>query len=697
MAGRNLDRSHRDQRLQYDQIMRTLVFLHILILSCGYLNAQDSIEVRHLDTLRITAQRKLRDMGMQKTTIDSLGLRNDITGSLAQVLSHKSTIFIKSYGRSTLSTASFRGTSPSHTQVTWNGMKINSPLLGMVDFSTIPAFFIDKADLYHGPSSVTVSSGGLGGAIALSTETTGQDGLSVNYIQGIGSFRTFDEFLRLSYSKSKWSSSTRFYIASSRNDYKYVNYRKKNFFYDDQGNITGYEYPVERNKNGSFCDFHLLQDFQFRGTGKGTWNISAWYARTDRGIPLLNVDYKENTSVKNNQTDNTFRSVIGWNRLGERNKIAAKTGYIYTDMLYIYKRDLGNGDWANMVNSQSNVHTFFAQAEGEWYRRRWMFSANLSLNQHVVKSVDNAIISIEGQEALLGYQQARLEISGFLSAKYRPFERLGLSVNLRNDIYGKDLTPPIPSFLAEYLLSRKGEILLKASIAKNFRYPTLNDLYFMPGGNPDLLPEEGLTVDAGISAGHKGKNSEWNLSLAGFYSHINNWILWLPTFKGFWSPVNVKQVKSYGIEVKGSLGVKLNRNWRINVDGNFAWTRSLNFGDPVSWADQSIGKQLVYIPEFSSAITGRLGWKDWTLTYDWIYYSERYTTSSNQTYSKLGVLGPYFMNDLSLEKKFVFPRFVIHLKGIVKNLFNEEYESVLGRPMPGINYTLSVGIVPVFR
>lgn len=677
--------------------MRVIAFLYILFLSCGYLAAQDTIEVRQLDTIRITAQRRLRDMGMQKTTLDSAGLRSDITGSLAQVLGQKSTIFIKSYGRATLSTASFRGTSPSHTQVTWNGMKINSPLLGMVDFSTIPSFFIDKADLYHGPSSVTVSSGGLGGAIALSTGTSDANGLSVNYIQGLGSFRTFDEFLRFSYKKDKWSSQTRFYYAYSKNDYQYINYRKKNFFYDDNGNITGYEFPVERNKNGGFADFHLLQDLQFKGTGKGTWNISAWYARTDRGIPLLNVDYKENSSVRNNQTDNSFRSVISWHRLGARDKLGARAGYMYTDMLYQYKRDLGNGQWANMVNSQSNVHTFFTQAEGEWYTDKWMFSANLSLNQHFVRTADNAVVSVEGQQALVGYEQARLELSVFSSVKYRPAERLGFTLNLRDDVYGENLTPLIPSFFAEYLLSKKGELVLKASVAKNFRYPTLNDLYFMPGGNPDLKPEEGRTYDAGISASHNGRKSGWNVNLAMFHSMIDNWILWLPTFKGFWSPVNVKQVKSYGIEIKGSLKLKPGREWRLEADGNFAWTRSLNLGDPVSWADQSIGKQLVYIPEFSSAITGRLGWRNWTLTYDWTYYSERYTTSSNQTHTRLGVLGPYFMNDLSLEKKLVFPWAVIHLKGIIRNLFNEEYESVLGRPMPGINYTLSVGIAPVFH
>ncbi len=192
--------------------MKYITILYWVLFSSFQLNAQDTVQVRQLDSIRIVAQRRLRDMGVQKTSVDSAGLRNDITGSLAQVLSQNSTVFIKSYGRATLSTASFRGTSPSHTQVTWNGMKLNSPMLGMVDFSTIPSFFIDKAELYHGPGSVIVSSGGLGGAIALSTQTVPTEGLHLHFIQGIGSFRTFDDFLQVSFGKNRWKTSTRFYL-----------------------------------------------------------------------------------------------------------------------------------------------------------------------------------------------------------------------------------------------------------------------------------------------------------------------------------------------------------------------------------------------------------------------------------------------------------------------------------------------------
>ena len=55
-------------------------------------------------------------------------------------------------------------------------MRINSPMLGMTDFSMIPSYFIDDASLLHGTSSVNETGGGLGGAVKLSTRPADRRG-----------------------------------------------------------------------------------------------------------------------------------------------------------------------------------------------------------------------------------------------------------------------------------------------------------------------------------------------------------------------------------------------------------------------------------------------------------------------------------------------------------------------------------------
>ena len=126
----------------------------------------------------------MKEIGVQKTQLDTLVLHENIALSMADVLTFNTAIFIKQYGRATLSTVAFRGTAASHTQVMWNGMRINSPMLGMTDFSMIPSYFVDDATLLHGTSSLNVVGGGLGGAITLATKPADTHGFKMQYRQG---------------------------------------------------------------------------------------------------------------------------------------------------------------------------------------------------------------------------------------------------------------------------------------------------------------------------------------------------------------------------------------------------------------------------------------------------------------------------------------------------------------------------------
>ena len=271
-------------------------------IGAGPLQGQAPKRLVQLQEVSVTGKRPLTDVGTTKTNLDTLTLRETVVNSMADVLSQNTPIFIKSYGRGSLATASFRGTSPSHTQVLWNGLKLNSPTLGMVDFSMIPSFFIDRGSLYHGASSVGVSGGGLGGAVALDTKPTqGLDGIKLNFIQGISSFNTYDEFLRVQYGSPKFQSSTRFYYANAKNDFPYVNFNKRN----EDGT-----YPTERNKNGSYRDLHLLQELYYN-RGDGTrYGLSAWYLRSKRGLPFLSTDYRDDVTILNEQREQTLRAVF---------------------------------------------------------------------------------------------------------------------------------------------------------------------------------------------------------------------------------------------------------------------------------------------------------------------------------------------------------------------------------------------------
>ena len=659
-------------------------------------NEQEWYKRTHdIPEIPIYAARPMKEIGTQKTKLDTTALKENIALSLADVLTFNSSIFVKSYGRATLSTVAFRGTSPSHTQVTWNGMRINNPMLGMTDFSMIPSYFIDDASLLHGTSSVNETGGGLGGAVKLQTKPANADGFGLQFVQGVGSFSTFDEFLRLTWGNDHWQTSTRAVFSTSKNDFRYRNHDKKENIYDEDMNIIDQYYPIDRNRSGAFRDLHILQEAYYN-SGKGDrFGLNAWYINSNRELPMLTTDYGSETTFDNRQREETFRGVVSWDHLRSNWKVAAKAGYIHTWMAYDYKRDVGNGNMQTMTRSRSLINTIYGQVDGEYYiGKKWLFTANLSAHQHLVESRDKNIIRQDGNQAIVGYQSARFELSGSLSAKWRPIDRLGLSVVLREELFGEEWSPIIPALFFDGVLSQKGNIIAKASISRNFRYPTLNDLYFLPGGNPDLRKESGWTYDAGVSfaIGEEGLYS-LSGSVNWFESYIEDWIIWLPTTKGFFSPENIKDVHAYGVELQAALSVALAPKWQLRLNGNFSWTPSINEGEPRSPADQSVGKQLPYVPKFSSSVTGQLSWRRWTFLYKWCWYSERFTMSSNDI-TLSGKLPEYFMSNISLEKVLVFKWADISLKGSINNLFDEEYLSVLSRPMPGINFEIFLGITP---
>ena len=669
----------------------------LMLLCSGSIVAQTLSKGLHIPEVTIYGKRPMKEIGVQKTRLDSTVLKESIALSMADVLTFNSSIFVKSYGRATLSTVSFRGTSPSHTQVSWNGIRINNPMLGMTDFSMIPSYFIDDATLLHGTSSVNETGGGLGGSVRLSTQPANAEGFGMQYIQGIGSFKTSDEFLRLTYGDDHWQSSTRLVYSSSPNEFSYRNHDKKENIYDEDMTIIGQYYPKEKNRSGSFKDMHFLQEVYYNTRKGDRFGLNAWYIQSNRELPMLTTDYGNESDFENRQREETFRGVLSWDHLRENWKVSAKGGYVHTQMKYDYKRDAGNGVMTPMTRSRSKVDTFYGQSEAEYYiGKEWLFTANASVHQHFVESRDKNIIRQDGNQAIVGYSKGRVEFSGAASAKWQPNERIGMSVVLREEMYGKSWTPLIPAFFIDGIVSERGNIMLKASTSRNFRFPTLNDLYFLPGGNPNLKRESGWTYDIGMSFA-VGKEDVYSLtgSVNWFDSHVKDWILWLPTTKGFFSPRNIKNVHAYGIECKSNFSVLLGKECRLALNGTFSWTPSINEGEPMTAADQSIGKQLPYVPEWSSNISGRLYWKKWSLLYKWCYYSKRHTMSSNDI-SLTGKLPEYYMSNLTLERGISLKGVELSLKGAVNNLFNEEYLSVLSRPMPRINFEFFIGITPKF-
>lgn len=654
------------------------------------------------DTLRevsVSAFRRLSDTGIQRTTLDTTVLHQNVALSMSDVLTQHSSLFIKSYGRATESTAEFRGTSPSHTQVLWNGLKINSPMLGTVDFSTIPAYFVDEANLLHGASSLTLTGGGLGGAVELATKPVRAPGLGLQYTQGIGSFDTYDQFLRLTYAGQRWSSSTRVVYATSQNDFTYTNYDKKVDVRDVSGNLVRSYHPMEHNRSGYFHDLHALQEVSYRPAAGGQLTAALWYTHSLRGLPFLSVDYRDDRDFTNEQEQDALRAVLSWQRqLSAVLTLDTRAAFTHQSISYDYSTTRPTAAETTIItSSRSRSQQAFLHAKADYMPAAdWLLTAQWNLTYNHVRSRDRSPFHIGDN-----YDEGRVEQALGLAAKYRPTRRLALSAVLRQEMYRRDLVPPIPALFAEYSVLPHSALVFKCSVARNYRYPTMDDLYFKPGGNPDLRPERGFTYDGGLESNlllPLGRNPETTLvlhaNLSAFDSYISDWILWTPNAKGFWQPSNLKKVHNYGTECSLNAELQFPRQWKLSLTGNYAYTPSLNQSEDLDAADASYGKQLVYVPLHSANLSARLSWRQWQLIYQWHSYSERFTTTSNEVGHITGRLKPYYMSDLTLERQFRFRHLQASVKGVVYNLLGSEYVTVLSRPMAGRHFEIFLEIRP---
>ena len=105
----------------------------------------------------------------------SIGIRYEIfnknfntfsySNSFDEILEKNTTIYVKSYGA--LNTPSFRGTSASHTLVSWNGIPINSTASGQTDLRLLPSNGFNNLGISYGGNSTIFGSGSIGGTIHL--------------------------------------------------------------------------------------------------------------------------------------------------------------------------------------------------------------------------------------------------------------------------------------------------------------------------------------------------------------------------------------------------------------------------------------------------------------------------------------------------------------------------------------------------
>ena len=289
-----------------------------------------------------------------------------------------------------------------------------------------------------------------------------------------------------------------------------------------------------------------------------------------------------------------------------------------------------------------------------------------------------------------GYDAERFELSLMTYFLANFTNRWSGYFLIRQDVTGNRFTPPMPSAGIEYKLFEKSDLYIKSNISRNYNIPSLNDLYWVPGGNPELNPEESYSLDASLNYSLRIKDLTLGSAVIAYVSKINDWILWRPTNFNFWEAENLAEVLSRGFELQFHIFREINR-YQLKMLGSYAFTKTTN-EQAMSPADRSRGKQLIYVPRHTGNFSLNVNRKGYYLNISSQFTGKRYTQSGNENNPFEVVLTYYLLNDLIAGKTFRLFRKEAGVRFTIFNLFNTDYQTILSRPMPGRNYSLLMSI-----
>ncbi|HBX44489.1 TonB-dependent receptor [Limibacterium fermenti] len=625
--------------------------------------------------------------GSRVSTISSEVLEANRSRSLAELLADNSVVHIKSMGVGALSTASFRGSSSSQTRVNWNGINITPVMAGIFDFSQIPVFFADKVSLYYGSNDVKSGTGAIGGSVNIFNTPVWNSQTETKVSAEYGSYNSYTGRILMQYGSEKSSFKTRLYHQHSDNDYTYINKILTN---------TPFR---EKRADANYDMTGLMQEAHFRLSDRSIISSAVWYQQGKRMLPqplgVVETSHEQ-------QKEYNLRAYAGWNYYSDKSEFSFKIAYISYRMKYDKwfkdnyfdpqgntnqsKTGLITADYTLQISPRLKGNTSMAyqydMANAESYRF-------IDSTKYKIDSIQYPYPTIPPPE--LRYRNV---FSWQTNLRWQLTNRLLADARYMFEWNNKKRVSTYSVGLATEIIPKS--LYVRGSGSYNYRFPSMNELYWRPGGNPDVLPEHGHSYDATLSFNRNfGNRLLFELELAAYYMLIDDWILWLPTDKPseggssyqnqwLWTPQNKRDVRSVGGEVFSKLTYQ-NDQFKSCVAFNYSYTRSRT-RKKQHVDDGSFMKQIPYVPKQKWNVRFSADYEKFFFSFQVAYVGVRYITTDQSYYTP-----PYTVYNTALGYTYRWKDKITVVPQLrIDNLFDTYYESTQYYPMPLRNILASV-------
>ena len=579
-------------------------------------------------------------VGTRVESYNSTYLTTYSTTSIAKMLQEQGGIFIKSYGGGSLATTSMRGGSAGHTAVLWNGFSIQSPMLGLLDVALLPVHFMDKVQLQYGGNSALWGSGAIGGVIAFDNQAKFDNAWQGQLQLSGGSFGERNLQTKWRYSNKKIAVSIRLFRQQAEND----------FFYNIRPDL-----PEKQQSNAALSQNGWLSELYYKINAKQILSFWGWWQTVDRQIPPLTTQSVSEAI----QQDSILRLGLHWRHTDRR--------WIWQFRTAFFKERQSYRDPINREDARNLFWTTINEATGDW-----QFFKNQKLHLGINYTFTSAFARAYGTTRSENRQ-------GIFAAYLWEVLYCRLRLSLRQGWYNGQRIPITPSFNFESAITPYLE--LETKISRNYRLPTLNDRYWGLSGRSDLLPESGWSEEITFRLKPFSKKTKLSYSATIFNRNIQNWIIWLRQENGIWSPRNINQVWSRGIEQRVNWRFML-KGFDFRVKAGYDYIRSTNQKTENTAA---LYKQLIYVPIHQSFGGLQVKWRAFQWAYQHNYTGHVFIRGDNSMELSAYHLG-YFQASWSKKWEKMTTRLFLN----IDNIWNASYRIIERRPMAGRSWEVGL-------
>ena len=586
--------------------------------------------------------------GLKVQRIDSTIITQFRFQNLADLLALYTPLAFKNYGPGQLNTVSFRGTSPNHTALLWNGLNINSPLLGQSDFSTFPMAAFNQLAVQYGSAASAVGSDAVGGSILVGSSAPSQGFVSMGRQQeSFNNHQTQAQggFSTLVGSNARLSGNTNVYFGKQNNHFPYTQRR-------------GYALlPSETLQKG------FVQDLFFVPKSGQELSAHIWLSDSKLTLMPLEIQGREMTRTE------AYRTMLRY-RIGD---LQVRTSWV-RDII-----DYAKGDLANPDHSLSDKFANRIEKAFEW--RLGKVARLLAVNAGLEFTHFRAEVA--------GYEKPVVTENRsdfFVMTRFQATNRALLSVNFRQALV-KGYNPLFtPSFGAEYLVLQKNNYALKwkGSVGRSYRVPTLNERFWAELGNPDIKPESGWNKEMTLDNQFALPDYSITATITGYHNRVKDWTYWNPSKN--YRVENLQQVLARGLEVQAGISERTGI-WKKGLLAGYALTKSAQEKAYDAYSADVIGKQLVFIPIHAANMNAFVQYKKMKVTAQVQKVGKRFVTFDNSQF-----LSGYTLLNLIAETTFDYQKIRMTVRGQANNVTNTFYLNVRNNAMPGTSVMASIVI-----